>query len=69
MIRTLAFLGIAAVAYKQLDKRGSLDGRKESWNSKLDELRAHVDAQRTRPVNADSAYGAPQSTDAGAATI
>ncbi|HEX7822941.1 MAG TPA: hypothetical protein VF463_20270 [Sphingobium sp.] len=69
MLRTLAFLGIAAVAYKQLDKRGSLDRFKEEWNGRLDELRAHVDGQRAKPVNADSAYGAPQSTEAGAATI
>lgn len=69
MLRTLAFIGIAAVAYKQLEKRGSLDRFKDDLKRRVDDLKSHIDAQRTTPVNADSAAGAPQPAGAGTATI
>ena len=46
MLRTLAFFGVAAVAYKQLQKSGSLDRFKEDLKRRTDDLRAHVDNQR-----------------------
>ncbi|MFT3964432.1 MAG: hypothetical protein QM690_00935 [Sphingobium sp.] len=72
MLRTLAFLGVAAVAYKQLKKNGSLDRFKGDLKRRTDELRTHIDEQRAAyrsPVNADSTAGAPQSAGASTATI
>lgn len=57
MLRTLAFLGIAAVAYKQLDKRGSISRFKDDLKRRTDDLRSHIDSQRTSPAKADSSAG------------
>lgn len=46
MLRTLAFVGVAAVAYNQLRKNGSLDRFTADLKRRADDLRAHVDAQR-----------------------
>ncbi|HEX7871388.1 MAG TPA: hypothetical protein VF475_00650 [Sphingobium sp.] len=73
MLRTLAFLGVAAVAYKQLKKSGSIDGFKADLKRRADDLRSYVDEQRTAslatPVNPNSTAGAPQPAGAGTATI
>jgi len=46
MLRTLAFVGVAAVAYNQLKKSGSLDRFTDDLKRRANDLRAHVDAQR-----------------------
>lgn len=72
MIRTLAFLGVAAVAYKQLKKTGSLDRFKDDLKRRTDDLRSHVEERRAAyrtPVNADNSAGAPQPAGPATATI
>lgn len=46
MLRTLAFIGVAAVAYNQLKKNGSLDRFTDDLKRRADDLRAYVDEQR-----------------------
>lgn len=46
MLRTLAFAGVAAVAYNQLRKNGSIDRFKADLKKRTDALRAHIDEKR-----------------------
>lgn len=72
MLRTLAFLGVAAVAYKQLKKNGSLDRFKDDLKQRADDVRSFAEKQRgdsSQPVNADSSAGAPQPAGPATATI
>jgi hypothetical protein len=60
MIRTLAFVGVAAVAYNQLKKSGSLDRFKADVKRRVDDLRSHVDATRdSYKAKADDSVAPP----------
>lgn len=48
MLRTLAFLGIAAVAARQLNKSGALDRFKDDLRTRTNDLRDRVATHRVR---------------------
>lgn len=55
MLRTLAFLGVAAVAASQLKKSGALDRFSESLKTRADDLRKYAEDKR-------SEYRSPSTT-------
>lgn len=59
MLRTLAFIGIAAVAARQLKKSGALDRFAESAKERADQLKRHIEDRRDKFRASHEAAGGP----------